>query len=69
MTRKAVLASSWSLEPIALRPVRGALMCHLLPTHPQMVFLNLQSRHLSFSFPRNEALKVNYIRENLRVLE
>ena len=39
------------------------------PTHPQMAFLNLQSRSLSFSFPRNEVLKVNNIGENLRVLE
>lgn len=43
-------------------------MCHLPPTRPQMVFLNLQSRHLSFSFPRNEVLKVNYIGKNVSIL-
>lgn len=68
MSRKAVLVSSWLLEPITPRPVRGAPMSHLPPTRLQMVFLNSQSRHLSFSFPRNEVLKVSYIGKNVSIL-
>lgn len=53
--------SPWCLEPITLRPARAAPMCHLPPTHPHMVSFTLQSRQLSFSFPKNEVLKVNYM--------
>lgn len=60
--RKAALAPSWGLEPAALRLVRGALMFLLPPTHPPFFFFNLQSRHPSFSYPKNEVLKVDHVK-------
>lgn len=47
-------------------PVRRTLMWYLSRTW--MVLVSLQSRHLSFSFPRNEALKVYRVGEKRRVL-